>query len=68
MNNFEKIKQMTVEEMAEFVFYDNNGTEYACGFCPKQDWCNETFGSWGYPSEEVCINGMKQWLLQEVEE
>lgn len=55
MNNYEKIKQMTVEEMAEFLF--NNA---ACGFCIYEfDECNEAIG---------CVEGIKQWLLQEVEE
>ena len=67
MNNYERIKQMSVDEMAKFIFNENNGTEYACGFCPKQEWCDETFPGMNYPLEEVCIDGMKQWLLQECE-
>lgn len=52
MNNFEKIKQMTVEEMANWV---GESFEIGCEFC-------------GYKCEGDCIKGFEQWLLQEVEE
>ena len=55
MNNYKKIKQMTVDEMAEFL-----SNRAACGFCIYEfDECNEAIG---------CVEGIKQWLLQEVEE
>jgi hypothetical protein len=53
MNNFEKIKQMTVEEMAkQLLFYMD------CDFCPAKS----TFCLFG------CHKHIKQWLLQEVEQ
>ena len=67
MNNFEKIKNMTIDEMAEFVFAQNNGSEYSCEFCPKQEWCIENYPCWRKPSTDICIEGVKQWLLSEVE-
>jgi hypothetical protein len=54
MNNYEKIKQMTVEEMAEYFSFISY-----CGCCPAKDTekCNIE-----------CKGVFKQWLLQEVEE
>lgn len=55
MNNYEKIKQMKVDEMANFL-----SNRAACGFCIYEfDECNEAIR---------CVEGIKQWLLQEVEE
>ena len=53
MNNYEKIKQMTVEQMANWL----------CSFtdCPCCDFYS--------PSEELgCMDRLIEWLLQEVEE
>ena len=52
MNNFEKIKQMTVDEMAEFLC-----VRFNCNECPLEIECNGC-GIWRF----------KTWLLQEVEE
>ena len=59
MNNYEKIKQMTVEEMA--VWLDNVSDECS-------DMCIASLDDliMFYPS--TCIENIKQWLLQEVEE
>jgi len=65
MNNFEKIKQMTVDEMAEFL---DEKFLLSCGVCRYND-----------KGLEFCVNnncdcykgkfeGLKQYLLQEVEE
>lgn len=56
MNNFEKIKQMTVDEMAEFM----TKNVHKVGKFYMQD----------LPSLDVLVfvDSFKQWLLQEVEE
>ena len=55
MNNFEKIKQMTVDEMAECISETPN-----CGKC--------TLADLDLACHCKCVDGIKQWLLQEVEE
>lgn len=56
MNNFEKIKQMTVDEMAEFM----TKNVHKVGKFYMQD----------LPRLDVLVfaYGFKEWLLQEVEE
>jgi hypothetical protein len=49
--NYERIKQMTVDEMAYWV--DEN-FEIGCEFC-------------GYYCKGDCVKGFKQWLLKEAE-
>lgn len=51
MNNFEKIKQMTVEEMAKWLRFC-----VSCGYCPIYDKCQNG----------DCEKEFKQWLSQEV--
>ena len=56
MNNYEKIKQMTVEEMAEYIdSFD------ACNYC------NIGFEECVRTDTKPCIEANKKWLLQEVE-
>ena len=53
MNNYEKIKQMSVDEMAKQLL-----SYMDCDFCPaKSKLCLFR-----------CHKNIKQWLLQEVEE
>lgn len=53
MNNFEKIKQMSVDEMADFL-----DKESRCECCIYNDKdC----------TDEECMQSIKIWLLQEVE-
>ena len=59
MNNFEKIKQMTVEELANWL--DDVSTECS-------DMCIVGYKPMLACSGEFCKNNIKQWLLQEVEE
>ena len=54
MKNIDKIRQMTADELAEFIF----GCEY-CIYDASLDDCL---------SHGKCIKGHKQWLEQEVEE
>ena len=57
MTNFEKIKQMTVEEFSE-AFADDNLCSYIQKVDPKQ--CLK--------QHEICIGCIKDWLNQEVKE
>ena len=57
MNNFEKIKNMTLDEMAEWMKDFNLGS--LCHFCSGCDYEDEEIG---------CIKSVTQWLQQEVSE
>ncbi len=59
MNNFEKIKQMTVDEMADMLADIQNENDYFC--C--ETGCRSKSCMFS-----VCVEGIKQWLLQEVEQ
>lgn len=56
MTNYDRIKSMSVEEMADMFFYS-----WSCEFCVVHDKCKEN-------NYENCIKNVKQWLLQEVSE
>ena len=57
MTNFERIKNMTVEEMAELLIdFENGSIDYRIGYC---DICDHK------KCTEMC---MPQWLESEVEE
>ena len=53
MNNFQKIKSMSVDEMAQWL---TTLVNYDCHDCNLTEVCND------------CFNMNKQWLLAEVEE
>ena len=57
MNNYEKIKNMTLDEMAEFMQIVN--VESLCKRCLGCDSEDEEIG---------CDNGIKLWLQQESED
>lgn len=59
MNNYEKIKNMSVDEMAEF-YRDNFGCELS--YCPCE-WSNEH-----EDCGDDCYGAIKSWLLKEYEE
>ena len=62
MNNYEKIKNMTIDEMAKEL------TELMCKDCGYQDnWqeCNQV-GCWCH--KDNCYQTYGQWLLEECEE
>lgn len=52
--NFDKIKDMGVEEMAEFLLKVNNYMDYGCKF--------------GSSKGRDCKDCFKEWLEREVEE
>ena len=57
MTNYEKIKSMSVEEMAEFL----GDTPEICDFCVYEGSCHNNLNT-------NCIDGTKLWLEQEAEE
>ena len=65
MTNYEKIKNMSVEDMAEYILYLGNGTEYCYGHCIHQ---NDKSCSCFFADEKYCIHGVTKWLESEVEE
>ena len=57
MTNYEKIKAMSVEEMAKFIFM----RIHTCEKCPASKLCEENI-------QELCVVLMEKWILQEAEE
>ena len=56
MTNYEKIKAMSVEEMARFLCDISD-----CYHCPMKNKCrNQTLID--------CLDGLAEWLLKEAEE
>ena len=53
MTRYEKIKSMTIDEMAKFL-----NTCDDCDFCAYVDTCKTT---------DECIEGRKEWLMKDVE-
>ena len=63
MNNFEKIKQMTIDEMAEKLIYL---LPHYCSDCilrEKNICIEEIFLN----ADNPCFSAIKQWLLSEVD-
>ena len=56
MNNYERIKNMTIEEMARWM--QDFSLDVLCNFCLGCDYEDEEIG---------CIKGVKQWLESEEE-
>ena len=67
MTNYEKIKNMSIEEMAEWL--DEILSERACSLCTMKD-----IDQCGYEEQDyfgriaLCVRNRKQWLESEVEE
>jgi hypothetical protein len=59
LTNYQKIKQMSIDEIAEWI---KSNAKYECDFCKGYACDNILLYS------EKCVDGIKQWLLQEVEE
>lgn len=59
MTNYERIKAMTVDEMAE-MFEEIFSYLKSCGHCPAFGICMDT--------ENVCIESVEKWLEREVQE
>ena len=58
MTNFEKIKAMSVEEMAEEIY--TNVACRSCNLCPAEDICADAANG--------CIHTIEKYLESEVEE
>ena len=59
MTNYEKIKAMSIDEMAELL-YDTTFNDFVCNSCKAPNYCNGGI--------DECKEGIKQWLEQESEE
>lgn len=59
MTNFEKIKDMDIEDMA-----GNLTVSFVCGRCPIREFCDENDKS----PTTTCIGVWKKWLKSEVED
>ena len=59
LTNYERIKNMSIEEMAVFI----NHCENAPCMCCEESYCNGDS-----TNVKKCCNGIKQWLESEVEE
>lgn len=61
MNNYERIKSMSIEEMAEFLSQQSSACQGICEYCNEitQSYCN-----WG---DDANVFGIKRWLESEGE-
>ena len=64
MTNFEAIRAMTVEELAEYIFDMGNGREYCYGHCAYQDMDRNDCPNDG---GKGCLGGIIKWLESEAE-
>lgn len=62
MNNFEKIKNYSIEEMAKIIWVY---TAWSCDFCIGAN-CPDTEDE--EPPKDFCVHHIKQWLESESEE
>ena len=72
MTNFEKIKQMSVEEMAEAIQNITN-SEYDVKFCQNKKECDEKLDDFCFENDVFdvdlpCRNCIIEWLESEVQE
>lgn len=67
MNNFEKIKAMDIDEMAEFIYQIETGQICGCEYCPHYAECNDLMDK-GKNYWRLCKDYQKQWLESEVRE
>lgn len=63
MTNYELIKTMCIEEMAEFM------TKHHSDYCPElSQYCGECVHGWHDRPDGACEECAKQWLESEAEE
>lgn len=60
--NADRIRGMSDEELAEYIFDLGNGSEYCYGHCAFQDNCTIR----GFDND-TCIRGVIEWLRQPAE-
>ena len=63
VSNADRIRSMSDEELAEYIFDLGNGSEYCYGHCASQDDC-ATKGL----DHDTCIKGVIDWLKQPAKE
>lgn len=63
MTNFEKIKKMSVDELAQLVYFIKTGC------CIRGDFCKIGKGRQCicFQDKKICLCGLKQWLESEAE-
>lgn len=65
MTNADRVRAMTDEELAEYLFERGNGDEYCYGICVHQDDVNACVKAL---KQDGCIQGVVAWLKQECEQ
>ena len=63
MTNEKRIKAMSTEELAAYLFDRGNCSEYCYGICAYQDECDGEAHT-----QEFCIEQICKWLEMESEE
>lgn len=63
MTNFEKIKNMSVEELADKISWLIDD----CDECPIRNFCN-LYNDYKFQDFDTCSGTWEQWLKSEVEE
>ena len=58
MTNADRIRSMTDEELAEYLFARGNEEEYCYGICAYQDECNTI------QSRKFCLQQIVKWLKE----
>lgn len=59
--HYDKIRAMSEEELAEYLFDRGNGSEYCYGICAYQDRCRGPY------QREFCLSQIETWLKSPVE-
>ena len=73
MTNFERLKQMSVREMAEFIdllLYGDHCRNYCTFYNIKSNFCvNNNSDDYEFHNrDKVCEDGIHKWLESEAEE
>jgi len=63
LTNGEYIRQMSDEQLAQYLFDRGNCQEYCYGICAYQDECDG-----GWQEDEFCIKQIITWLNTEMKE
>lgn len=65
MTNFDRIKAMSVEEVAEAI-YRNDDFDVVIPFCKCKGECDDIIDNNSGPvPKEMCLNCVKEWLESE---
>ena len=66
MTNYERIKEMSVEEMAEMLLDESENNFTYCNYCNHQSYYAPHCQSTDFETD--CRYAVKEWLNSEVEE